>query len=103
VRKTNDYDRLSVECVSERIRAARDARYRTNVEFVIRQARCVTALVLAVIAAVTGGPRLVVAVVDALEPSDRPARITPPAADPEPHHEHSTAETSVSMLSVASE
>jgi hypothetical protein len=81
VASTSDYDRLAVEWMSERNRSARDARYRTNVEFIILQARCLTALVLAVIAAAMGGPRLVVAVVG-LTSSDRPARIAPAPADP---------------------
>jgi hypothetical protein len=83
VADTSNYDRLAVEWMSERNRAARDARYRTNVEFAICQARCLAALVLAVIAVATGGPRLVVAVVEALTPSDRHVRITSPAdSDP---------------------
>lgn len=79
---TSDYDHLVVEWMSERNRSARDDRYRTNVEFIIRQARCLTALVLAVIAAATGAPRLVVAVVGALTTSNRPAKIAPALAGP---------------------
>ena len=82
---TSDYDRLVIERATECIRAARDARYRTNVEFVIRQARCVTAVVPAVIAAVAGGPRVVGAVEEALITNDRPARIAP-ALDDQPQH-----------------
>jgi len=96
VAETSDYERLAVEWVNERNRAARDARYRTNVEFGIRQARCLTALVLAVVAVATGGPRLCVAVVDALTPNDRPARITPAPIDSEPHTNVRALETSLS-------
>jgi hypothetical protein len=96
VARKSDYDRLAIEWASELNRAARDARYRTNVEFVIRQARCLTALILAVIAAAAGGPRVVVAVVEALTPSDRPARITPAPVVPEPQDAGSAAETGFS-------
>lgn len=97
---TSDYERLAVEWVSERNRAARDARYRTNVEFAIRQARSLAVLILAVIAAATGGPRMVVAVGEALAPNDPPATITPAPADSEPDHERSAAQTSSSTPSV---
>jgi hypothetical protein len=103
VADTSDYHRLTVEWLSECNRAARDARYRTNVEFAIRQVRCLTALILVVIAAAIGGPRVVVAAVDALKLSDRPATITPTPVHREPQHERSSVEANFATPSITPE
>jgi hypothetical protein len=81
----SDYDRLALDRLSELNRAARDVRYRTNIEFGISQARRLAALVLAVAAAVTGGAQIAAGVADALAPGDQPAKITPAPTDREGH------------------
>jgi hypothetical protein len=57
--------RLAIERIAEQNRAARDERYRTNIEFTIRQARRVAGTVVCLVVAATASPRLVGAIVGA--------------------------------------
>lgn len=83
MRDASDYDRLAIQRLNELNRAARDARYRANIEFGILQARRVAALVLAVAAAAAGGPRIA-AVIDGFAAADQ--RETSPAATDRDSH-----------------